>query len=255
MRRAAAHVSVLPHVGAVGTSNTDPTSRRLYLLGAVAALVAVGFAVIQVTIELVGLTVLKEGVPGTITTWFTLLQSEPLVGVTELTVFQIPLFLALIPVLLALRVALRHVDSVLMLMATTLGVVGVTVYAATNSALTMRALSIQWAAASDRATRSELVAAGQAALGSYQNIGINVGVFLVMSAILIIAVVMLRSTVFSRLTAWVALVTALIALTYYVDFVAPAASIFLLEVAAVSVTVWLLLVGLRLFRLARPGLQ
>jgi hypothetical protein len=136
------------------------------------------------------------------------------------------------------------------------------VYLATNTAFSMLSLSHQYAAATTEAEKSVILAAGRAMIAISEGTGGQfTGMPLAWLAGLILSVVMLRSAVFSKATAWVgilglglllasmpfagytttgpttAVVSAIIALTYIGGG--------LLSLA------WYILVGLRLLKLGQ----
>ena len=85
--------------------------------------------------------------PSTVEGWFALLQDNRLLGLTELTGLQIPMFALLVPVFLAVHVALRPANPALSLVGAAFGLMGIGVYLASNTALSMLTLSEQRAAA------------------------------------------------------------------------------------------------------------
>jgi len=88
-----------------------------------------------------------------------------------------------------------------MVIALILGLVATAVYFASNTAFEMLSLSNQYAAATTDAQRSIVMAAGQAMLAIYQGTAFDVSYVLSAVALLIISVIMLRSNVFSKVTA------------------------------------------------------
>jgi hypothetical protein len=221
----------------------------LYRLGAASGLAAVGFAVLQIAIEVVGWGIAGTPVPDTVEGWFALLQSNRLLGLTELTGFQIPMFALLIPFFLALHAALKTTRPALTLVATAVALIGIGVYLASNTALSMLSLSDQWAAATTDAQRTILVAAGQAMLAIYEGPGLNAGVLLVMLATLALSWNMLRGRPFGRPTAVLGVVAGVIGLTYYAAVALPSHRIFILEAAAPFFLTWIFLVAWRVGRL------
>lgn len=230
---------------------SDPTSVALYRLGAASGLAAVAFALAQIAIEVVGWGVAGTPVPGTVEAWFALLQTNRLLGLTELTGLQIPLFVLLVPLFLALHAALKVTRPAPTLLATAFGLVGIGIYLASNTALAMLSLSDQWAAATTDAQRSTLVAAGQAMLALYEGPGLDAGVLLVMLATLILSWIMLKSGAFGRPTAGMGIAAGVIGLAFYVGVALPTVRIFLLEAAAPFFLLWILLTARRLLSLAR----
>lgn len=225
----------------------DPALLRL---GAASGIAAVGFALVQVAVEVVGWGIAGIPVPNTVEGWFGLLQSNGVLGLTELTALQIPLFALLVPLFLALHAVLKVTRPALTLIATVLALIGIAVYLASNTALSMPSLSDQWAAATSDAQRSTLVAAGQAMLAIYEGPSLGAGVLLVMVATLVLSGVMLRSALFGRPIAALGMVAGIIGLGYYVGVALPAVRIFLLEAAAPFFLLWILMTSRRLLGVA-----
>ena len=136
--------------------------------------------------------------------WFTLLHAHPLVGLILLNAFDIVTFALAGVVFLALYAALRRTDRAFMTLSLPLALIGIAVYIASNPALPMIALSRQFAAAASEAERSVIAAVGQAVLAGkgVDSLGQNLAFTLVHIAGLIVSIAMLRSGVFSKLTAY-----------------------------------------------------
>ena len=149
-------------------------------------------------------------------------------------------------VLLALYITLRRTSQSFMAIALTVGLVGIAAYFASTAAFEMLSLSDQYAAATTEAERSMFLAAGQAMLAIYQGTTFDVGYILEGVALLIIAVVMLRSTLFSKRTACVGILLGVMSL------VPPTAGTIGLLFALgslVPLEIWDILIARRLFQL------
>jgi hypothetical protein len=224
-------------------------SKPLCRIGGAAALIAAALFVI----EIIG--VIATGPPPlTVIGWFTLLQHDRLRGLFDLFFLDMVVTALLVPLFLALYAVLRRASPYLMALATILGFVGIALYFASNTAFTMVSLSDHYAAATTGAQRSVLLAAGQAALtglATTQGKGLQVSFALNAIAGLIISVVMLRSTIFSKVTAAVGIVGNVL------EFGVPGVSVpFAVEFAIVGIggvllVIWYILIGWRLFQLAR----
>jgi hypothetical protein len=221
----------------------------LYRIGGVSALIAAGLALIQIVIEIIGVGFMHIEVPTTIMGWFLLLQSHMLFGLTALTMFQIPAFILCIPVFLALYTALKQTKEVYVMIVIALALLGITIYIASNTVFSMLSLSGQYKAATTDAQRSGLLAAGQAMLAIYQGIGVNIGLFLFLVAIMMISGVMLWGNIFDRVTAYAGILSGAVSLLYYISSAFTSNAIFILEAAGVFFVVWVILVGRRLLQL------
>ena len=187
--------------------------KALFLAGAIAALVAVLFFRRNCGAELtlfngIGLFNVPETPPTTAIDWFMLLQNDRFVGLALLDLFDLANYALVGLIFLALYSALRHVHKSAMVVATSFGLVGIAVYFASNQAFSMLSLSDRYAAATTDMQKAMFLAAGEALLAIHnpgalhQGTGIYLSLLLVLLAGLIISLVMLRSTVFSRATAF-----------------------------------------------------
>jgi hypothetical protein len=127
----------------------------------------------------------------------------------------------------------------------------------------MLSLSDQYAAAATEAQRTTLLAAGQAMLainrfsdpGAHPGAGGYMSLLLIAAAGMITSVVMLRSDVFNRATAYVGILASGLDLAYCVAFAfVPAVDSELLAVCFISAAglflmIWHILIGRRLFQL------
>jgi hypothetical protein len=133
-----------------------------------------------------------------------------------------------------------------MAIALTTGLLGIAAYFASTTAFSMLSLSDQYAAATTEAERSIYLAAGQAMLAIWQGTAFDVGYVLEGVALLIIAAVMLRSTLFSKKTAYVGILLGVMSL------VPPTAGTIGLLFALgslVPLEIWDILISRRLFQL------
>jgi hypothetical protein len=195
--------------------------------------------------------------------WFALLQAQPFLGLILLDVVDI-INIALVGLIyFALYGALRRVSKSWMALATALGFVGMAVYFASNKAFAMLTLSHRYAAATSDAQRGMFLAAGEALLAinypgaPYQGAGHYLSLFLVTLAGFIISMVMLRSSVFGKGTAWLGIVAHSLGLLFFVALalaplmpsLAPAMLAIPPSLSAPFLLVWYILIALRLFRL------
>jgi hypothetical protein len=209
--------------------NLKVTVKSLYLAGAVAVLIAaLGFRRNLGAAELPLL--LGQTPPDSVVGWFTLLQTNSLLGLSYLNFFDLINYALVAVVFVALYVALRQTSKPAMACATIFGFVGVAVYFASNSALSMLSLSSQYTHAATETQKAALITAGQAALSVgfdhnavYPSAGIFASLLCIALAGLIISAVMLKSRLFGKAVAYVGLLAAAFDLTYLVGlaFVPP----------------------------------
>jgi hypothetical protein len=185
-----------------------------------------------------------------------LLQNNRFVGLSLLNVFDIVNYALVGLIFLALCGALRRADKSAMVIATTFGFVGIAVYFPSNQAFAMLSLSDQYAAATTDAQRSILLAAGDALLAVnnpgaiYQGTGIYMSLLLVTLAGLIISIVMLRSSIFNKATAYVGILANVFGLGYFIALAfAPAIYVLPPIISAPLRVIWYILIARRLFQL------
>jgi hypothetical protein len=241
------------------------TSGTLYKVGGVAALLA-GILFRRNIAAEIGLFN-QQTSPVDIRDWFALLQSNPLLGLSYLNLFDLVNYALLALMFLALYDVLKRVNKNHMSIATTLAFAGITIFFASNTAFSMLALSDRYAAATSEEQRTALVAAGQTLLafnrftspGGHPGAWGYMSLLLIAVAGLIISVVMLRSSVFNWATAYAGILASGLDLAYCIayPFVPETDSaqlaIYFIPAAGFFLMVWHILVGWRLYQLGRQG--
>jgi hypothetical protein len=243
--------------------SSDSDWKSLYRVGGVAALIA-GILFRRNIAAEIGLFS-QYTPPVTVSNWFALLQSNRLLGLAFLNIFDLVNYALVGLMFLALYAVLRRANRSYMAIATTLGFVGIAVYFASNTALSMLSLSDQYAAATTEAQRTMLLAAGQAMLainrfsspGAHPGAGGYLSLLLIAVAGMITSVVMLRSAVFNRAIAYVGILASAFDLAYCITFAfVPTVDSELLAVcfipaAGLLLMIWHILIGRRLYQLGR----
>jgi hypothetical protein len=245
----------------------DSGWKSLCKVGGVAALVAgVLFRRnLGVEIELFN----QHEFPVTVRGWFELLQSNRLLGLAYLDVFDLVNYTLVALMFVALYIVLRRINKSYMAIAMVLGLLGIAVYFASNTAFSMLALSDQYAEATNDAQRTTLLASGRALLtmnrfgspDAHPGSGGYLSLLFVAAAGMITSIVMLRSAVFSRITAYVGILASAFDLAYCFAFVLlprvdkELLSALCIPAAGLFFMVWHILVGWRLYRLGRRGEQ
>jgi len=232
--------------------------KTLYRVGGTGALIAAGLEIAAALISVISSS--SSGPqPGTVIGYFTLLQHNRFLGLVDLGLFVIAAVALLVPMFLAVYIALRRVSASFMAIATTFSLVGIAVYLATETAFSMLSLSNQYAAATTDAQRALFEAAGQAMLA--EQVGAGTGTymafFLLSVAGLIIATVMLRSALFSNVTAAVGILANGFLFVYYIGLafvsIPQAIGVPIYWASGLLSLIWFILIGLRLFKLAQGG--
>lgn len=178
--------------------------RSLYRAGGVAALAIIALMPVQLVVFVVWPP------PSTVEGFFARFQENWLLGLLSMDLLYMLTNALLIPLYLALCAALRRVSPSALVIALAVALVGLAAYFAGNPLFEMLKLANQHAVAATDAQRERLLAAGQAILAIYQGTAFDVYYIFNGVALLIFAVVMLRSSVFSRATAYSGLLASLL---------------------------------------------
>lgn len=215
----------------------------LLRLAAVAAIASAVLVPVQVAVFIVWPPPLDGGAAD----WFALLRDNRLAGLVDLDLLLVVDNVLLIPILLALFIALRRVRDSVMVPAIVAGFIGIIMYIATNPAIQMATLSDDYAAAVSDGTRATAVAAGETVLAIWQGTAFHVGYLLGSLAGILLGLVMLRSTNFGRATAWMLILANAVGLGLYLPAVGVSIAVF----SVLFLEIWYVLVARALWRLAR----
>lgn len=148
---------------------------------------------------------------------------------------------------LALYAALKKASESFMAIAMTLGLVGLAAYFSSNPAFEMLSLSNQYWGATTDAQRSVALAAGQAMLATFTGSAFNVYYVFGAAALLIISIVMLRSRIFGRATAYVRILASIFMM---IPSSAGKIGLFFAFISLLPTFPLLIMVGRRMFQLA-----
>jgi hypothetical protein len=226
-----------------GADATRSGWTSLFRIGGVAAAAIVALIPLQAAIYILWPP------PTTVLDYFSIFQSNVLLGLLDLDLLLIVDQLLVVAVLLGLFAALRQTDESIMLVGTTFGLIGALLFVVSREAtFSMFWLSQHHSVANSETERAALVAAGQTLLTTYNGTSFSIGYMLSGLAMLLVSVVMLRSSVFSRATGWagvIAGVTGLVPASFgTLGFV-------LSFISLLPLVVWLALIARRFFELAR----
>jgi hypothetical protein len=233
------------------TEIVNSSWKGIYIIGGVAALLFVVYSIITMIF-----LIIFGGQPSTVEECFTLLQNNRVIGFMRLdllTVLVMPLYYL---IFFAIYGALKRTEDAYVSLATILVFVGVTLFLATPSAYSMISLSDKYAVASTDAQRHQLLAAGEALLASdmWYGTGAIIGGILLQSATVLISVVMLRTKIFSKVTAYVGILTHGLDLVHIIiGLFLPGVGLILMAIAGPLYLIWSPLIGQRLLQIGLKG--
>lgn len=182
--------------------------------------------------------------------FFNLLQKNALLGLLSLDLVMLADWVLQIPLFLGLHAVLKRKNESYMLLGTALGLVGIAVYFASSVSFEMLSLSHQYAVAATEIQKSALLSAGQMFLATYQGTAFNVSYVLVALALLIDSVVMLKSELFSKKTAYIGIAMGILML---VPPTVGTIGLIFSFLSLIPMVVWFILVGRRFFQLSKTA--
>jgi hypothetical protein len=216
--------------------------KPLYKAGAAAALMMNGIILVQLIVFMIAPPPLEGGALD----WFLHFNENRFVGLIDFELLMIVYTIISIPIVFSLYHALRHIDPALSALYVALSLIGIVCFIAARPAFEMLSLSQQYASAATEAQRSSLLAAGEATLAAFHGTAFHVSYVLGSLAGLIISLVMLRSNLFSRATAYVRIASSVFDFGLYL----PAIGVFISIFSVLFLFVWNILIARRLFQLA-----
>ena len=216
----------------------------LFKVAGAAALFTLAIIPVQVVIYI------TSPPPTTALGWFTLFQDSKLLGLLAFELLVIIATVLGIPMTLAFYVVLRRVSESFMAIATVVGLVATAVALSSKPALDMLYLSNQYAAATTDAQRSMLLSAGESLMATVYGTAAQVSYILFAIAPVIVAFVMLKSNVFSKLTAYMGIIANVLALGIYIPRIG---IVFGILSVLPFLAIWDILIARRFFQLGACG--
>jgi hypothetical protein len=241
----------------LNTETTDANWKGIYKIGGAAALLAALAALLDVIISIPLENTIPEPGTGSVVDWFTLFQNNWFLGLYGLGLLNIIYTAMLIPVFLALHAALRRVNQAYATLAIVLLFIGSTIYINNNAAFSMLNLSSHYTAATSEAQKSLLATTGQMLLAQAEDFTPNSfkGFFFSEAGCILMALIMLQSQVFNKLTTWLGFLGfALLAIfTTWATFVPVFydAAVIVGTVGGFLSMLWFILVAHKLFQLGQ----
>jgi hypothetical protein len=222
------------------TLSPDPRWKNLYKMAGIAAIVS------EVVI-LLGLVTyfIWPYAPGAKTTEsiLLLLKSNPLGGLISLDLFLLIGNLFSILLYLALYVSLKQVNESYALTALAVGLIAVVLLIPSRPILELLTLSRQYASATTEAARAQTLATGDALLAVFNGTGWFLNTLLGGLSLLASSLLMLRSKLYSKATAWVGIITNAVVCGFFI----PGIGTFLLFLSLPGYMIWYFLLAKRFF--------
>jgi hypothetical protein len=187
------------------------------------------------------------GLPTTILEWFQLFERSALSGLLASELLL--LFYVVLSILfaLALYVALRKTSPSLMAIYLALTLVGVMAFIASRPAFEMLSLSHGYALATTDAQRAAFLAAGESTYAAFEGTAFWLSYFLGSIGGLLLSAAILRSTIFSRATAYLRIASSVLDLGLFI----PTIGLFISLVSVFCLLAFHVLMARRLLQMGR----
>jgi len=222
----------------------DPHWRELYKAAGIAAVISE----IVIILGLVTYFIWPYS-PGTESTETILLnlQINTLGTLISLDLFLFIGNLFSILLFLALYVSLRQVSESYALIALAVGLIAVGFLVPARPLIELYSLSGKYATATTEAAKSQYLAAGEVLLASFDGVGWFLNTLLGGFSLLASSILMLRSSTYSRVTAYVGIVSNVAVCSFFI----PVIGFFLLFLSVPGYATWYFLLAKRFFQLGR----
>ena len=230
-----------------GAESTDSNWNGLYKVGGVAALIMVAITLAQS----VSFIVAPPPLEGNAGDWFALFQKSAFLGLLGFEVLLVIYVLLSVLVSVALFAALRPASQSLAVLFLVLSVIGAMAFIVARPAFEMLSLSNQYSAATTDVQRSAILAAGEAMIAIFQGTAFQVSYILGSITGLLIAAAMLRSSVFSRTTAYLRIGSSVFDFGLFI----PGIGVFISLLSVMFLLVFNILVARRLLQLGSSVLK
>jgi hypothetical protein len=182
----------------VNAQSSYPAWSGLFKAGGVTALALVAIPLVQLVI----FAVAPPPLEGSAAEWFTLFQESAILGLLSFEMLLVIYSLLSVVLALALFVALRPGARSLSALFLVTSIIGATAFVMARPAFEMLHLSNQFAAASSEAQRAGFLAAGEAMIAAFHGTAFWVSYILGSITSFLIGAAILRAGVFSRVTAY-----------------------------------------------------
>jgi hypothetical protein len=214
----------------------------LYKLGGISSLLLVVIVIIQ----LIVFTIAPPPLDGTAMDWFILFQKNPIIGLIHFELLMILYVILCIPIALSLYTLLRQVNPSWIAIYLILTLLGVMCFIAARPAFEMLHLSNGYAAAETEIQKAAFLAAGEAKVATFHGTAFYINYILGSLTGLIISWVMLKTTIFSKATAYVRIASSICDFGLFV----PTIGMFIAIFSMLFLVIWNITIARRLFQLA-----
>ena len=224
-------------------TNLNPERTRLYKMADISALMLLVIVILQFIVFIIA----PQPLDGTAVDWFALFQNNKLIGLIDFEILMIVYVVISIPISLALYILLKRISPSWMTIYLVLSFIGVICFIAARPAFEMLYLSNGYAAAETDAGRAMFLAAGEAKLATFHGTSFHVSYVLGSVSGLIMSLVMLKSNLFTKTTAYVRIASSVFDFGLYLPVIGLYVSMF----SVFFLFAWNIMIARRLFQLGK----
>jgi len=225
---------------------SEPRWRELYKAAGVAA--SISEIVIVLGFVTFFIWPYAPGTQSTETIFFNL-QNNTLGALISLDLFLFIGNLFSIMLFLAFYVSLKQVSESYALIALAVGLLAVGFLIPARPLIELYSLSGQYVSATSEAAKSHYLAAGEALLASFDGVGWFLNTLLGGLSLLVSSILMLRSDMYSKATAYAGIVSNVAVCSFFI----PVVGIFLLFLSVIGYAIWYFLLARRFFQLGKSA--
>jgi hypothetical protein len=215
----------------------------IYVTGGAASLAMAAITLMQFVVFAVS----PPPLDGRAAAWFEFFASSPIAGLAGFELGLVLYSLLSIPLAVALFLVLRRTEYSRSLLFLVLSIVASACFVMARPAIEMESLARAYGAATSDGERLALLAAGEGMVATFHGTAFYVSYFLGSVSGIVLALIMLRSTLFSRATAYLRLGSAILDFGLFI----PVVGLYVSLGSVVALLLFNVLVGIRLLRLEK----
>ena len=224
--------------------NPDPRWKNLYMVAGIAAIVSIIVILLGfITYFIWPYTPGQDSAENILV----LLHDDPLGGLISLDLFLFIGNLFSLALFLTLYISLRQVDEGIALLALAVGLIGLVLLIPARPILELVHLSQAYMAAASETEQAQIVGSAATLLALFDGIGWYMNTLLGGLSLLTSSILMLRSRIYSKVTAYAGIATNLV----LCGFVIPPISLLMLFLCLPGYIIWYILLARRFFQLGR----
>jgi hypothetical protein len=181
----------------------------------------------------------------TIIEYFTLIQSNPLIGLISLDFLYVVDQVLIIPIILSLYITLKRINKSVVTLSAILALIGIIIIFASNTSITMLNLSSKYAIATTPEEQAMYLAMGEVLLAINSGTGYHLHIFLGSVGVTGLSIIMLKDKTYGKSIAILGILANLLTLAYYI----PVIGLYLLTGSLLFFEIWVIMLGVKFIRL------